>query len=39
MIVLYTQRYPTPRDEENAPALCKNEIESSDGVLVREIVA
>jgi len=38
MIVLYRQdRYPTPR-EANAPTLCKNEIESSDGVLVREIV-
>ena len=38
MIVLYTQeRYPTPR-EANAPTLCKNEIESADGVLVREIV-
>jgi hypothetical protein len=38
MIVFYTQeRYPTPR-EANAPTLCKNEIESSDGVLVREIV-
>jgi hypothetical protein len=37
IIVLYTQeRYLTPR--KNAPTLCKNEIESADGVLVREIV-
>jgi len=37
IIVLYTlERYLTPR--KNAPTLCKNEIESADGVLVREIV-